>query len=146
MRAVVVYESMVGNTRQIADAIGTGLVDGCVVSVIPVAQAGPDQITTADLVVVGGPTHVHGMTRASTRQGAAKMARKRTVASFWNRTQWPKVCANGWTRLARARSVAGQPPSTRGCPDRPLLPAVLPRELAARSGITGTRLSPTRRA
>ncbi len=41
---------------------------------IPVAQAGPDQITTADLVVVGGPTHVHGMTRASTRQGAAKMA------------------------------------------------------------------------
>ena len=35
MRAVVVYESMFGNTRQIADAIGTGLVDGCVVSVIP---------------------------------------------------------------------------------------------------------------
>jgi len=74
MRAVVVYESMFGNTRQIADAIGTGLVDGCVVSVIPVAQAGQDQIKTADLVVVGGPTHVHGMTRASTRQGAAKMA------------------------------------------------------------------------
>ncbi len=74
MRAVVVYESMFGNTRQIADAIGTGLVDGCVVSVIPVAQAGPDQIKAADLVVVGGPTHVHGMTRASTRQGAAKMA------------------------------------------------------------------------
>jgi hypothetical protein len=43
MRAVVVYESLFGNTRQIADAIGTGLVDGCVVSVIPVAQAGPDQ-------------------------------------------------------------------------------------------------------
>ena len=62
------------SATRIADAIGTGLVDGCVVSVIPVAQAGQDQIKTADLVVVGGPTHVHGMTRASTRQGAAKMA------------------------------------------------------------------------
>lgn len=74
MRAVVVYESMFGNTRQIANAIGTGLVDGCVVSVIPVAQAGQDQIKGADLVVVGGPTHVHGISRPSTREGAAKMA------------------------------------------------------------------------
>jgi Flavodoxin len=74
MQAVVVYESMFGNTRQIADAIGMGLVDGCIVSVVPVPQASPDQIKDADLVVVGGPTHVHGMTRASTRQGAAKMA------------------------------------------------------------------------
>src|SRR5258706_14559589 len=56
--------------------------------------------------------------------------RKRTVASFWNRTQWPKVCANGWTRLARARSVAGQPPSTHGCLDLLLLPAVLPRGIS----------------
>src|SRR5258708_22990713 len=74
MRAVGVYESMVGNRRRIGDGSGTGLVDGCVVSVTPVAQAAPDQIKTADLVVVGGPTHVHGMTRASTRQGAARMA------------------------------------------------------------------------
>lgn len=74
MRAVVVYESMFGNTRQIADAIGTGLLDGCVVSVLTVAEAGPDQIKDADLVVVGGPTHAHGMTRTMTRQGAAKMA------------------------------------------------------------------------
>ena len=103
MRAVVAYESMFGNTRQIADAIGTGLVDGCVVSVIPVAQAGPDQIKDADLVVVGGPTHVHGMTRASTRHSAAKMAG-----------------------------------------DLPLSPAERPRGSAARSGITGMRLSPTR--
>jgi hypothetical protein len=77
MRAVVVYESMFGNTRHIADAIATGLVtgvEGCVVSVDPVADAKNTRIKEADLVVVGGPTHVHGMTRASTRQGAAKMA------------------------------------------------------------------------
>lgn len=77
MRAVVVYESMFGNTRHIAEAIGTGLiqgVEGCVVSVVPVAEADHAEIKEADLLVVGGPTHVHGMARASTREGAAKMA------------------------------------------------------------------------
>jgi hypothetical protein len=74
MRAVVVYESMFGNTHLIADAIGTGLAEAFDVSVLPVAQADPARIRDADLVVVGGPTHVHGMTRASTRQGAAKLA------------------------------------------------------------------------
>jgi hypothetical protein len=77
MRAVIVYESMFGNTRRIADAIAMGLVqdvEGWVVSVVPVADANHAHIKEADLVVVGGPTHVHGMTRASTRQGAARMA------------------------------------------------------------------------
>lgn len=77
MRAVVAYESMFGNTREVADAIAAGLIEGAtgwVVSVVHVAEAGEAQVKDADLVVVGGPTHVHGMTRASTRQGAAKMA------------------------------------------------------------------------
>jgi hypothetical protein len=77
MRAVIVYESMFGNTRKIAEAIATGLVEqaeGCVVSVVPVGQTEHAEINDADLVVVGGPTHAHGMTWASTRQGAAKMA------------------------------------------------------------------------
>jgi len=77
MRAVVVYESMFGNTRGIAEAIGTGLVqdvEGCVVSVVRVAEADEALIKEADLLVVGGPTHAHGMSRALTRQGAAKTA------------------------------------------------------------------------
>jgi hypothetical protein len=44
--------------------------------VVPVAQARPELLDGADLVVVGGPTHVHGMSRASTRKGAAAAARK----------------------------------------------------------------------
>src|SRR6266568_6520702 len=76
MKAVVVYESMYGNTHQIADAIGTGLADGFDVAVVPVAEAGRAVLADADLVVVGGPTHVHGMTRASTRQAAAKAAQE----------------------------------------------------------------------
>ncbi len=76
MRAVVVYESMYGNTHLIADAIGTGLAQGLDVTVVPVAEASGAVVARADLVVVGGPTHVHGMSRSSTRQGAADAAAK----------------------------------------------------------------------
>ena len=74
MRAVVVYESMYGNTHLIADAIGAGLEAAYDVSVVPVSHAGPEVIAAADLIVAGGPTHVHGMSRASTRKAAVKAA------------------------------------------------------------------------
>ena len=76
MQAVVVYESMYGNTHLIADAIGTGLSSAFDVRVIPVSQASSAVLATADLVVVGGPTHAHGMSRASTREAAVKAADK----------------------------------------------------------------------
>ena len=70
MRAVVVYESMYGNTHRVADAIGRGLAGAGDVVVVPVAEAVPAVLADADLVVVGGPTHAHGMSRASTRKAA----------------------------------------------------------------------------
>jgi len=76
MRAVVVYESMYGNTHLIADAIGAGLRTAFDVRVVPVSQAGPEVIADADLVVVGGPTHAHGISRASTRKAAVQAADK----------------------------------------------------------------------
>ena len=76
MRAVVVFESMYGNTHQIADAIGTGLEDAFDVTVTPVAHADPAMLDDADLVVVGGPTHAHGMSRAATRKAAVEAADK----------------------------------------------------------------------
>ncbi|HEX9032815.1 MAG TPA: flavodoxin domain-containing protein [Streptosporangiaceae bacterium] len=74
MRAVVVYESMYGNTHHVADAIGSGLEEGYDVAVVPVSDADPAVLADADLVVVGGPTHMHGMSRASSRKGAATAA------------------------------------------------------------------------
>jgi hypothetical protein len=76
MKTVIIYESMFGNTRVVADAIAKGLGAGNDAVVVPVAEARPELLDGADLVVVGGPTHVHGMSRASTRKGAADMARK----------------------------------------------------------------------
>ena len=74
MRAVVVYESMYGNTHAIADAIGHGLAPIGQVFVVPVGKADPALLADADLVVAGGPTHVHGLTRASTRKAAVEAA------------------------------------------------------------------------
>jgi len=76
MRAVVVYESMYGNTRSVAEAIGAGLSAAFQVDVVPVDKADHQSLERADLVVVGGPTHVHGMSRPSTRQSAVAAAAK----------------------------------------------------------------------
>jgi hypothetical protein len=76
MRAVVVFESMYGNTHLIADAIGAGLEAAFEVSVVPVTEVNPAILDGADLVVVGGPTHAHGMSRAATRKAAVEAAKK----------------------------------------------------------------------
>lgn len=68
MRALVVYESMYGNTHQVAYAVGAGLGTAFEVRIVPVSEASPAVLADADLVVVGGPTHLHSMSRASTRK------------------------------------------------------------------------------
>ena len=79
MKAVVVYESMYGNTHAVAAAIGRGLAGSGEVVVVPVAQAAPALVEGADLVVVGGPTHAHGMSRPSTRKAAVDQAKDNPI-------------------------------------------------------------------
>lgn len=76
MRAVVVYESMYGNTHLVADAIAAGLSTVGDVEVVPVDRATDDALAGVDLLVVGGPTHVHGMSTAMSRKGAVDDAAK----------------------------------------------------------------------
>ncbi len=76
MRAVVIYESMYGNTHRIAEAIGEGLRESGEAEVVSVHEADGQLIDGADLIVVGGPTHAHGMSRSSTRQGAVEAVDK----------------------------------------------------------------------
>jgi hypothetical protein len=75
MKAVVVYESMFGNTREVAAHIAAGLHEkGAEVRLLPVGAATAEDAQHADLLVVGGPTHVHSMTKPSTRHAAAERA------------------------------------------------------------------------
>lgn len=70
MRALVVYETMFGNTRAIAEAIAEGLSIGATVEITDVADAPLEIPPEVDVLVVGGPTHVFSMSRRQTRQEA----------------------------------------------------------------------------
>ncbi len=76
MNAHVVYESMYGNTHRIAEAIAEGLEEMGEVLVGPTAKATPDVVAGVDLLVVGGPTHMHGMSKAASRRAAIETAEK----------------------------------------------------------------------
>ena len=77
MRALVVYESMYGNTHAVAVSIAAGLSTRHDVTLVPVTRATPELVAAADLLVVGGPTHLHRMSTAASRRWAADAARKR---------------------------------------------------------------------
>ena len=75
MRALVVYESYFGNTRDVALAIARGL--GSVANVeVEALEVGQAPVTSRgiDLLVVGGPIHAWGMPRPSTRADALAKA------------------------------------------------------------------------
>lgn len=74
MKIVIVYESMFGNTRQIAEAIADGVRDAALVSVVNVNDITSPVLENADVVVVGAPTHAHSLSRPSTRAEAVKEA------------------------------------------------------------------------
>jgi hypothetical protein len=76
VRALVVYESMYGNTQVIAGNIADGLRGDYEVTLVPVAEATAELVAGADLLVVGAPTHMHGLPSASSRRMAAQAAAK----------------------------------------------------------------------
>ena len=72
MRALVVFESMFGNTKAIAQAIADGLGAHGEVELVEVGSAPAQPGRDVDLVVLGGPTHAFSMSRTSTRRDAAR--------------------------------------------------------------------------
>lgn len=72
MNALVVYESMFGNTRAVAEVVAAGLGSAATVSTFEVSTAPVLFTDDFDLLVVGGPTHAFGMSRESTRRSAVE--------------------------------------------------------------------------
>jgi hypothetical protein len=68
--ALVVVESMWGNTRAVADVVAAGLGHEC--PVLDVSEAPTTLPDDLRLLVVGGPTHALSMTRQRTREGAVE--------------------------------------------------------------------------
>jgi len=71
MKIVVVYESMFGNTKTVAEAIAEGLADAGEVTIGMVDELSPDEARDAGLIVAGGPTHAHGMAKPNAHESLA---------------------------------------------------------------------------
>lgn len=70
MQTLVVYESMYGSTRAIAEAIATGTKSAGPVSVLPACEVNPEALDGVGLLVVGAPTHAWSLPRPRTRRAA----------------------------------------------------------------------------
>jgi hypothetical protein len=71
MKVAIVYESMFGNTHEVAEAIRDGVHQKhpeAEVDCVPVNEAARDKVNAVDLLVVGGPTHIRGMTSGFSRR------------------------------------------------------------------------------
>lgn len=93
--ALVVYESMYGNTQQIALAVAEGLSASLTVTVTEVGDAAETIPADIGLVVVGGPTHAFGMTRPATRSDAATKAGRAVISARRGIREWIEQLAPG---------------------------------------------------
>ena len=87
-RAMVVVESMFGNTEEIAHSVAEGLSDLFVVDVVRVCDAPAVMPDDLQLLVVGSPTHAFGLTREGTRQAAVDQGARRSTGSEFGLREW----------------------------------------------------------
>jgi hypothetical protein len=69
MRSLLVYESWFGNTRRIAEEIAAALAHEGQVDLVTVDDPLPP-LEDVDLLIVGAPTHIHGLSSKRSREGA----------------------------------------------------------------------------
>jgi hypothetical protein len=88
MRALIVYESMFGNTEEIAQAVAKGMQSYLATDVLEIAQAPVRLVDDVELLVVGGPTHGHGLSRPATREAAGKQTGNSPVSRGRGLREW----------------------------------------------------------
>jgi Flavodoxin domain len=109
MRALVVYESWFGNTRQVAERIASALAEEGEVELVSVDDPVPS-FQHVDLVVLGAPTHVHGLSGDRSRRGAIEQRGEAGEIGIGARGWIDRLPLAGATRVAvfdtRARKPA----------------------------------------
>ena len=115
MKALVVYESLFGNTEQVARAVAEGLAETLEVETYEVADAPKAVREFLSLIVIGGPTHAFSLSRPSTRAEAHKRGATKGASDFGVR-EWLEGLPTGPhsesvatfdTRADRARHLPG---------------------------------------
>lgn len=110
MKALVIYDSLYGNTEQIAKAIGGGL--GTEAKAVRVGQASAADFASYDLIVIGSPTQggrpMPAM-KAFLDNMPADALKNKKAAAFDTRGKTWIVKIFGWaaTRIAEALTAKG---------------------------------------
>jgi hypothetical protein len=102
MRALVIFESMFGNTQVIAKAVADGLSSSMNTDLMEVGAAPTRIAGDVDLLVVGGPTHAFGLSREKTRQSAADQAEEDLVSRGIGLREWLADLEGGAAEIGAA--------------------------------------------
>ena len=96
MRATIVYESMFGDGKLVAEAVAKGLSDsGLDVQLLEVGVAPSEIADSTALLVVGGPNHAFGLSRESSRADAAESAPDGIISDNGGIRDWLGELAEG---------------------------------------------------
>jgi hypothetical protein len=87
-RALVVFESMFGNTKTIAEAVAAGISSHLPTEIVEVGTVRDPVGSDVTLLVVGGPTHAFGMSRPRTRDDAGRQAGGEVVSRGIGLREW----------------------------------------------------------
>ena len=119
-RAFIIVESYFGNTRAIAEAVSTGLIEGGVdAQIIDVSQAPSALPADLDLLVLGAPTHNRGLPTAASQAKAREQAgsgeaspgigewlETTAIPDFTDAAAFDTVVSKGWLSGSAAKAIA----------------------------------------
>ncbi|MFI6602382.1 flavodoxin family protein [Nonomuraea sp. NPDC050536] len=88
MYALVIYESMFGNTRRVAEAVAQGLSSHLSAETVEVSLAPAVVGGEVSLLVIGGPTHAFSMTKPTTRASAARQTTRPLISPGIGIREW----------------------------------------------------------
>jgi flavodoxin I len=104
MKALIVYDSVYGNTEKIARAIAEAITPSGEVKVLVAGEANPSELESTDLLIVGSPTHGGRPTPAvqDFLNKVPKLSQGISVAAFDTRSQakLARVFGNAAGRIA----------------------------------------------
>ena len=119
-RAFIIVESYFGNTRAIAEAVSTGLIEGGVdAQIIDVSQAPSCLPADLDLLILGAPTHNRGLPTATSRAKACAQAgsgkashgiggwlETTVIPASTTAAAFDTVISKGWLSGSAAKAIA----------------------------------------
>lgn len=111
MRTLVVYESMFGNTERVARAVAEGAGNAEIVEVGRAPNRLPPDV---GLLIVGGPTHIHGMSRETTRLEAGSRIDRPVISPGPGIREWIELVQPTDLVAAAFDTRVGGPPILTG--------------------------------